>query len=163
RVRALLAKAESTTFPDEADALTAKAQQLMARHAIDRAMLDAGDPADVVGRRLPVDDPYAGAKSYLLSEVAEASRCRAVWSGSLGFSTVFGFPADVEAVELLHMSLLVQATTAMVAAGAPPAPRRYRCRAFRQSFLVAFATRIGQRLRDAAAAGVTEAEHEHGP
>ena len=34
RVRALLAKAESTTFPEEADALTAKAQQLMTRHAL---------------------------------------------------------------------------------------------------------------------------------
>ena len=31
RVRALLAKAESTTFPEEAEALTAKAQELMAR------------------------------------------------------------------------------------------------------------------------------------
>jgi hypothetical protein len=40
-VRALLAKAESTTYPEEADALTAKAQELMARHSIDRAMLDA--------------------------------------------------------------------------------------------------------------------------
>ena len=35
RVRALLAKAESTTFPDEAEAFTAKAQELIAQHAID--------------------------------------------------------------------------------------------------------------------------------
>nr|MDT0667092.1 DUF2786 domain-containing protein [Micromonospora sp. DSM 115978] len=32
RVRALLAKAESTEFTEEADALTAKAQQLIAQH-----------------------------------------------------------------------------------------------------------------------------------
>lgn len=37
RVRALLAKAESTEFPDEAEALLAKAQALISRHAIDRA------------------------------------------------------------------------------------------------------------------------------
>ena len=50
----------------------------------------------------------------------------------------------------------------MAAAGAAPAPRRYRSRAFRQSFLVAFATRIGQRLREAAGASVAEAEGQHG-
>src|SRR5207247_1600561 len=56
----------------------------------------------------------------------------------------------------------VLATAAMAAAGAAPAPRRYRSRAFRQSFLVAFATRIGQRLREAAEASVAEAESQHG-
>ncbi|WP_017570470.1 DUF2786 domain-containing protein, partial [Nocardiopsis halotolerans] len=39
RVRALLAKAESTEFPSEAEALSARAQELMARHSIDRALL----------------------------------------------------------------------------------------------------------------------------
>jgi hypothetical protein len=41
RIRALLAKAESTEFPEEAEALTAKAQQLMAHHSIDEALLAA--------------------------------------------------------------------------------------------------------------------------
>lgn len=164
RVRALLAKAESTTFPEEAEALTAKAQQLMTRHAIDRAMLGASDPEQApAGRRLSVDDPYAAAKSLLLSEVAEASRCRAVWSSGLGFSTVLGFEVDLEVVEVLYTSLLVQATTAMVAAGsAPYAGRRPRTRSFRQSFLVAYARRIGRRLRDAASDTVAEAETTHG-
>ncbi|HET8683001.1 MAG TPA: DUF2786 domain-containing protein, partial [Micromonosporaceae bacterium] len=42
RVRALLAKAESTTFAEEAEAYTAKAQELMARHSIDYALLSVG-------------------------------------------------------------------------------------------------------------------------
>ena len=165
RVRALLAKAESTSFPEEAEALTAKAQELMARHAIDRALLDAatGDGASPVGRRLPIDDPYAGAKSLLLSEVAQANRCRSVWSKELGFSTVFGHEADVDSVELLFTSLLVQATAAMTAAGrSVDRWGRSRTRSFRQSFLVAYATRIGARLREAAAAGAAAAEEEHG-
>ncbi|MFD0330099.1 DUF2786 domain-containing protein [Streptacidiphilus monticola] len=41
RIRALLAKAESTDFPEEAEALSAKAQELMARHSIDAALLSA--------------------------------------------------------------------------------------------------------------------------
>ena len=41
RVRGLLTKAESTEFPAEAEALTAKAQELMARHSIEQAMVEA--------------------------------------------------------------------------------------------------------------------------
>src|SRR4051812_34734140 len=39
RVRALLAQAESTNFEAEAETFTAKAQELMTRHAIDMAMI----------------------------------------------------------------------------------------------------------------------------
>jgi len=81
RIRALLAQAESTTFDAEAEAFTAKAQELMTRHAIDAAMVSASalrseQPGTI---RLPVDDPYCDAKSLLLQFVAESSRCRAVF------------------------------------------------------------------------------------
>ncbi|WP_189315801.1 DUF2786 domain-containing protein [Streptomyces brasiliensis] len=149
KIRALLAKAESTRFPEEAEALTAKAQQLMAQHSIDAALLAAerGDRQVPGGVRVAVDSPYEEPKAILLQAVAEANRCRTVWSRHLGFSTVVGFASDVEAVELLYTSLLVQAQSALQAAGA----RTYgdgasRTRSFRQSFLVAYATRIDQRL-----------------
>ena len=65
RIRGLLAKAESTTFEAEATALTAKAQELMTRHAIDAALLQrrsgrAGDRPIMV--RVPVDAPNVDAK-----------------------------------------------------------------------------------------------------
>jgi hypothetical protein len=165
KVRALLAKAESTTFPEEAEALSAKAQELLARHALDDAMVAAAEGVEGVpaGVRLPVDDPYAGAKSVLLSEVASANRCRAVWSKHLGITTVFGFDSDLEFVEVLYTSLLVQATSAMVAAGAQTdAFGRSRTRSFRQSFLVAYAMRIGERLRAAESASRAAAAEEYG-
>jgi hypothetical protein len=165
KVRALLAKAESTTFPEEAEALSAKAQELMARHALDEAMLsgEAVTGDSPTGVRLPVDDPYAGAKSILLSEVAGANRCHAVWSKGLGFSTVMGFDTDLQFVEMLYTSLLVQATSAMVAAGAQADRRgRSRTRSFRQAFLLAYAVRIGQRLREAEAASRAAAVTEYG-
>jgi hypothetical protein len=162
KVTALLAKAESTTFPDEAEALTAKAQALMTRHAIDQAALWArtGEGPQVGGRRVGIDDPYAGARYLLLAAVAEANRCRAVWSKVWGFATVFGDEGDLDAVELLYTSLLVQATRAMVAAGGRSgrtAGSGGRTRSFRQSFLVAFAGRIGARLREAAEAATADA------
>jgi hypothetical protein len=166
KVRALLAKAESTTFPEEAEALSAKAQELMARHAIDEAMVGGGasGPGDApTGVRVPVDDPYASAKSILLSEVASANRCRAVWSKGLGFCTVMGFDSDLEFVDVLYTSLLVQATSAMVAAGSQvDRSGRSRTRSFRQAFLLAYATRIGHRLRAAEAASRAAAAEQYG-
>ncbi|GAA2412921.1 DUF2786 domain-containing protein [Actinomadura vinacea] len=153
KVRALLAKAESTEFPEEAEALSARAQELMARHSIDHALLDAetGGGAEPAGRRVAVETPYDGPKAALLTVVADANRCRAVWHRELGFSTVLGFPADLAAVEMLFTSLLVQATTAMVRAGPRrDAAGRSRTRSFRHAFLNAYASRIGERLREAA-------------
>jgi Protein of unknown function (DUF2786) len=151
KVTSLLAKAESTNFPGEAEALTAKAQELMTRHAIDRAHLEAGRPGTprVGGRRIGIDDPYAGARHLLLSAVADANRCRAVWSRQWGFATLFGDDGDLDAVELLYTSLLVQATRAMVARSRPSSAAGGATRSFRHSFLVAFAHRIGDRLREA--------------
>jgi hypothetical protein len=161
RVRALLAKAESTEYPAEAEAYTAKVQQLVARHSIDEALLVArGGEAAVVplARRIGVDHPYEGEKAALLAAVARANRCHVVWSPDLGFSTVFGFDADIDAVDLLHTSLLVQAHRAM-AKVEPPGGKagKSRLKAFRQSFLVAFTVRIGQRMAGAADAVLAEA------
>lgn len=151
RVRALLAKAESTDFEHEAEALTAKAQELIARHAVDEALLhtvdDVGDPSI---RRVLVDDPYANAKASLLMKVAGANRCRAVHSPDFGWVTAFGYDHDLDAVELLSASLLAQATGAMARHGSRrDAAGRSTTRSFRRAFLYGFAHRVGQRLQEA--------------
>ncbi|WAZ23185.1 DUF2786 domain-containing protein [Streptomyces cinnabarinus] len=159
RIRALLAKAEATGFPEEAEALTAKAQELMARHSVDEALLSAQAPApDTPGAcRIGVEAPYEQAKAVLLDAVAAANHCRAVWNEPLGFSTVVGFEADLEVVELLHTSLLVQAQTALTRAeAAQRAGGRKRTKTFRQSFLAAYAHRIGTRLTRAAESQVSD-------
>jgi Protein of unknown function (DUF2786) len=144
RVRALLAKAESTQFPDEADALSAKAQELMHRHAFDRALLDVSDhvPQSAVSRRLWLENPYVRAKFQLVNAIADANRSRAVFYPRPGFVALVGDELDLEITELLSTSLLVQATKAMVAT-------KSRSRSFRHAFLIAYATRIGERLRTA--------------
>jgi Protein of unknown function (DUF2786) len=162
RVRALLAKAESTEFPDEAEALTARAQELITRHTISEALLAAGTgparPDAASGRRVFVDNPYELAKTDLLDMVATVNLCRAVPHQSLGLSTVLGYPADLDAVELLFASLLVQATVAMVRAGqrhddaGPPGTR-----SFRRSFLASYTQRVGERLAGAAEAARRQA------
>lgn len=163
RIRALLAKAESTEFAEEAEALSARAQELMAKYSIDHALLAAqsGEREEPDGRRIPVDGPYEEPKATLLNVIALANRCRAVWSKDVGLMTVVGFPADLNAVELLFTSLLVQANTAMLRAGGKRDEfGRSRTRAFRQSFLVSYAIRIGERLEEATAHATAEAADE---
>jgi len=155
RVRALLAKAESTEFEEEADALSAKAQELISRYALDRLMDDAAaGPAQgqtaLLARRLWIDAPYVFPKALLIDAVASANRCRSVVAEELGFATIVGEPRDLDAVELLATSLLVQGNACMLRHGRHGDGRgRSRTRPFRRSFLIAYATRIGERLRAA--------------
>jgi hypothetical protein len=120
RVRGLLAKAESTEFPDEAEALSAKAQELMNRHAFDQAVLytEGHVEQSATSRRLWLDN--LSAKSQLVHVVVEANRCRAVVYDKLGFVALVGDALDLE----FTRAAVVQATRAMVSAGSPDHPSR---------------------------------------
>ncbi|WP_158545851.1 DUF2786 domain-containing protein [Blastococcus sp. TF02A-30] len=162
RIRGLLAKAESTEFAEEAEALTAKAQELMTRHAVDAALLDPGARpagAGVDTRRVHVADPYVRAKMQLLAAVAEANDVRLVWYQGLGIANLVGGRADLDAVELLFTSLLLQVAQALGAAERRDA-RAAGSRTFRRAFLLGYGQRVGERLqtarRDATAAAAAE-------
>ena len=88
KIRALLAKAEATEFAEEAEALSARAQELMAKYSIDHALLAAetGRTEEPGGRRIAVDNPYEAPKASLLQTVAQANRCRVVWSKDSAWS-----------------------------------------------------------------------------
>lgn len=164
RVEALLAKAESTEYPDEAEALLAKAQELMARHAIDEAMLAAAGhhAGEVIVETIEIRAPYASAKASLLGAVAAVNTCRVVMS-SAGrgdrLCQIVGHREDLDATTTLYAALVLQATRSMLAADVPfgDTPRR-----FRHSFLIAFAGRIGERLRAAHRDAVDEARRSEG-
>lgn len=160
RVQALLAKAESTEFPEEAEALVAKAQELMTRHSIDEAMLAQDDPsADLIDSEVVVvSPPYASAHVVLLSTVADANSCRCVSTSALRGPVrcvLVGFRGDIGRTKTMFAALSLHAARAMLAAPVPDfdTPRR-----FRRAFLLGFASRIGARLQDAALAARTEAE-----
>lgn len=168
RVRALLAKAESTTFEAEAEAFMGKAQELMARYAIDAAMVAAASASAGIGRlaagvqarRLHLDDPYAKEKAQLLGAVASVNGGRVVWHDGWGFATVVGFPVELDLVELTFTSLLVQMTRAMATAGSSGG--RTRSPAFRRAFVLSFAQRIQERLEEARRRATAEAAEHYG-
>ena len=114
RVRKLLAKAEDEgCTPHEAEALTAKAAELMARYGIDRALLgavrpDTDRPAD---RVFELDNPWAGVKAHLLAGLASALRCQCILVNRREPGSrvhVFGYLSDLERADILFTSLLVQ-------------------------------------------------------
>lgn len=163
RIRGLLGKAESSEFAEEAEALTAKAQELMTRYAVDAAMLSPGRPAgaDMSTRRVHVADPYVRAKMQILATVADANDVRLVWYQGLGIANLVGGRADLDAVELLFTSLLLQ-----VAHGLASAERLHASgsasRAFRRAFLLGYAQRIGERLQVARQRATADAVSERG-
>jgi hypothetical protein len=172
KIRALLAKAESTEFAEEADAFTAKASELMLRHRIDAAAIEAttgsAGVSEIIARRCWIESQYLEAKSLLVNVVAQANGCTSI-RHELGYLTIVGYTDDVELTELLFTSLLVQATHQMAIAGRPfagdPMPgltKRRRNPGFRKSFLVAYATRIKLRLTEAAEATTSAAATELG-
>jgi hypothetical protein len=160
RIRGLLAKAESTEFPEEAEALSAKAQELMTRYAVDHALLDAEQGRSVTdlvaARRVHLDNPYPEPKARLLSAVGKANGVRVIWLEWVGMATIVGLPDDLDAVDLLFTSLLVQATRAMAATGRADGGRS-RSPSFRRAFLTSYAVRIGERLTEAREHAVAEA------
>ena len=146
RIRALLAKAEATEYAEEAESFTGKAQELMARYAIDEALLaDPTERVDVRGRRIHLEDPYAAEKATLLHVCAQAQHCKAILFLQVGMVTIIGPPTELDLTEMLFTSLLVQAVRAMTQTAGQ---RRDRSPSFRRAFLVAYASRISERLQE---------------
>jgi hypothetical protein len=172
RVRRLLAKAEGATTEEERDAYNSKAAELIARYGIEEALLGAQQstrptPGDQVVR---LDAPYARDKGALLASIATPLGVRAVmvkgpppgWSPDQGYVPpalsmhLFGMDSDLQRVDLLYTSLLVQAAHGL--AVARPRSAYESVAAYRRSWMIGFAYSIQQRLVAAEAAARVNAE-----
>lgn len=163
-IRALLAKAEATDYPDEAEAFFNKASELISRWAIDEAMLWAD--ADGSGREQPdelqlvIHAPYLPQKAVLVGAVAQAHGCRAVRIVSPSGTgreviSVVGFPTELRWVDTLVTSLLVQLTSAMLTRS-PVGVSASVSASWRRSFIIGFAEEVGRRLESDRAAAAAE-------
>ena len=169
RVRKLLAKAESEgVTPPEAEALTAKAAELMARYGIDRARLAAAHPDTdrPSSRVIDIANPWAQVRAHLLAGLAGAMRCQCVLLHTSGPGTrihVFGYASDLERADILYTSLLLQMARGLAAAVVPAGVRS--ARAWRRSWLLGFVTAVITRVRAAEdrAAASAEADVRSGP
>jgi Protein of unknown function (DUF2786) len=156
KVRKLLAKAEDPACTrEEAEALTAKAAELIGKYGIDQALLAAaeGQRPQAVGNRLvELHPPYLREKAHLLHVVATSLRCRSVrlqhrTRDGLRISMhLFGVESDVAGVELLFASLLVQAARGVLVEPVPPGEQ---VAAWRRSWLIGFSSAVAHRFAEA--------------
>jgi hypothetical protein len=168
RVRKLLAKAEAEgVTPPEAEALTAKAAELMARYGIDRALLAAARPeTDQPGSRIiDIANPWAQVRAHLLAGLANAMRCQCILlTPERGGARVhvFGYASDLERADILYTSLLLQMAHGLAAAIVPT--RVSSVRAWRRSWLLGFAAAVVARVKAAEdrAAATSSAEARGG-
>jgi Protein of unknown function (DUF2786) len=105
RVRKLLAKAEDESCtPPEAEALTAKAAELMAKYGIDRALLAAARPETdaPASRFVEIYNPWGKVRAHLLCGLGAALRCQCIMlTTRAGLRIhVFGYASDIERADL---------------------------------------------------------------
>lgn len=124
KIQGLLRKAEGTDNENEAEAFYAKAQDLMLRYAIDEARLrdlEGAQAAKAKPVKITVDFDwfYAQAKIRMISLIAKANRCKVIinpMAQRLDRKArqvyVIGYERDVENVQILFVSILLQATRA---------------------------------------------------
>jgi hypothetical protein len=160
RVRKLLAKAEDESVtPPEAQALTAKAAELMAKYGIDRALLAADRPEtdQPSNRMLDVDNPWARVKAHLLCGLGSALRCQCIMLHTTEGLKVhtFGYSSDLERLDMLYTSVLIQMWHGLAGAQVPAWSRSPR--AWRRSWLLGFATAVITRVRAAEYAATCQA------
>jgi hypothetical protein len=117
KIANLLAKAESTNHPAEAEAFMAKAEELMLKHGIERAMLEDRRPGqkreDIVQVRIPVRNGhgYATAMASIAHAVAPSFSVRSMKANLPdGGQIIFlvGHKSDVDQVQTLATSLMEQ-------------------------------------------------------
>jgi hypothetical protein len=148
-IRKLLAMAEGEGLADEArESYSRKAEELIAKYGIERALLEAKDPAKARAGDLliAVTNPYAVDKAQLLAYIAQALRCRMVQDRRRGGEIrthVVGMESDLTRVDLLFTSLLVQAWFGLAAAYVPFGENTT---SFRKSWLDGFSRAVYFRL-----------------
>lgn len=163
----LLKKAETTT-PEEAEILTAKAHQLMAKYSIDQAVLNARRTSDkerIEKLKIPFKGIYAMAYMSMMSSVARAydpsiQTYYTQWKQSDVDLTVVGYESDVAQLKVLLASLQLQAVVALTTwwktVDVPAKPmEKFKAR---RTFIKSFGYGAASRIERARASVVKEAE-----
>ncbi len=167
RIAKLLRKAESTDSEHEAEALTAKAQELMTHYAIGEELLARaqGKPTreTIVSESIVYSGIFHMALFDIGNAIARAQGCRTLihkMPGSHTRLSVIGFESDVANAKLLDTSLQLQAAIAMQQwyrqqpiYGRTPMQKAK----MRRQFLMSFASGLADKLSAAKRAGVAAA------
>lgn len=119
KIAKLLQKAETTT-PEEAQALTQKAVELMQKYGVTQAMLNArrtGDKERIEVFQIPLKGIYAMAYESMMTSIARAygdvQTFYTQYKQSAVVLTITGFESDVSQLKILLTSLQLQVVVAL--------------------------------------------------
>lgn len=149
RVRALLAKAERTNNHHEAEAFFAKATELMDKYRIDDAAV-RDRPAQYERLMISLSGikflrPTATLLGVIARHYGVVALLGTPGSDSVRTMILVGEHADIEAVQMMFTSLIIQRDRAALAAPVPPGRNANQ---FRQSFALGYNVRISARLKE---------------
>lgn len=155
RIRKALALSENAgaTEAERAQAL-ATASSLMTNHQIQRSTLDLGEARQerITERTFEHVAPYTVEKSLLLGRVADALGLGIVHWGT-GKTTVrtvvYGFESDLELLDMIYTSLLLQQAHEFKRAEIPRYLFGARVAAWRRDWMTGFAYTASKRVREA--------------
>ena len=164
RIRKLLDKAARTDSVHEAEAFSAKAADLVARHRISPIQLErrGGRGRDLSIRELLVGrGAYVRGRLALLGNIADAHDVRMVYQATPEGSVAFlaGQRDDLDVVEVMYASLHAQVAGQMAAMRRATGAATQR---ERRAFLFGFANRIGDLLAESARSAKVESERRGG-
>jgi hypothetical protein len=185
RIAALLAKAERTEHPEEADAYLMKAQSLATLASIDlataRGVREKRERVQAPeSRTVSIGEKGKRANTHLISlfvVVAHANSAHVDVASNSTFVISYGVPSDLDVVETMYASLAVQMTqssqryvnsgmwrnetyTARVRTtrGWGRAKKEFTAQTARAAFYRAYIPRIEERLTEARIAGIKESD-----
>lgn len=157
KIRALLAKAESTSFPEEQAAFFAKAQELISRYAVDQAQLNES-AGPITRREIKVTGQYVPSQVLLWHTLAKENGVFMLRQGFRSYKTVllYGSAQDCDMVEMLFATVWRQLRTSTEAAvdrwRLEPhhrPPEGHEVRAWRSSYQRGYVAGVQKALRDA--------------
>lgn len=161
KVALLLAKAEGASTPEEAEAYTTKAEELMLKHGIEEAQVQAKRPGakidPVVIETILVTGTYEAALATYGFAVASSFHCKSYQSkhpnGKAHYIWLVGHQSDVDQATTLVRSMLIQSEMAMrywwehggnVTSGHDRASKKLA----RRQFMFGFGNGVRERLRE---------------
>lgn len=167
RIRRMLALAEDEgTTQGERDVALARATELITAHQLDRAMFDraADITEEIISQSFTFEGSYTKEKSRLLGWLAEALGMKSViWhkGKKADRALVYGFASDVELLDMLYTSLLLQQVTGLRKAKPPRYLVRNEVAAWRRDWLTAFSTAVSHRVQEAHSRAAQTYDREH--
>lgn len=146
RIKAMLAKAEATPYPDEAEAFSAKAFEMAEKYRVDVAALTGhAEPGMVRHTVVLADQKYLRPTFNLLVVVATHYGLLVLRpsTGNTKYPVLVGDPGDITVALLMFTSLVLQRDGAMLTS---PTPAGVSTTKHRHSFGYGYAYRISDRL-----------------